>query len=442
MEKKILDLERGERSFKLIIPEDVEAKIRHLCSVVHNVEWSGTLFYTYTGSIDDGNLELTCKDIYVMDIGTGGYTEYEESVDILSFRIEHELLGEDVQEGLIHSHNNMSAFFSGTDQRTLAKEGGDANHFLSLIVNNEGNYVARFTRKIVKEVEEEAIIKSTETSYYNTFGNVKILLTDEEEKIEKVSDTKKDEVVEFFDLDIEKQTASVSFQEIDERLSEIRKAKNTRRAQTNYGSYYSSYRGYDKDGNYESYGQRKAANSHSSYKSLFDTEDDYYWDDVTGWRRGTKPVAKTEKKKDNNTVIEVEASPLAYHYDEAKAEHLCIQLLTGSVFINTKSVDMDEWLKRIDSTYIRRFGNLKIKENKERLIDWIDGMLDFLTYEPDKKLEKKLVESQDFDYMIDVCDLCVVAMYEYLVSIQAKSEVIDLIIERLVKRIPDEFYAL
>lgn len=92
----------------MLIPSDVEAKIRHICSIIHDVEWSGVLFYTHSGSMDDGSFKVECKDIYVMDIGTGGYTEYNEHPSILEYRIQNNLLDESIQEGLIHSHNNMA----------------------------------------------------------------------------------------------------------------------------------------------------------------------------------------------------------------------------------------------------------------------------------------------------------------------------------------------
>lgn len=110
--KEKLKLEKSANTFKLIIPKNVEAKVRHLCNRVHDVEWSGALFYKPEGSFDDGTFKATCIDIFVMDIGTAGYTEYNESPDILSYMCDHpELLEEDVQEGLVHSHNNMAKLF-------------------------------------------------------------------------------------------------------------------------------------------------------------------------------------------------------------------------------------------------------------------------------------------------------------------------------------------
>lgn len=99
---------KNPASFDLIIPEEVEAKIRHLCSKVHDVEWSGTLFYTVEGSLDDGTFKATCVDICVMDIGTGGFTDFRDTPDIINYRLEHGLLGAGIYEALIHSHNNMA----------------------------------------------------------------------------------------------------------------------------------------------------------------------------------------------------------------------------------------------------------------------------------------------------------------------------------------------
>ena len=79
-----MELVKNSTSFDLVIPREVEEKIRHLCSKVHDVEWSGTLFYKAEGSLDEGTFKATCL-------------EHRE-----------ELLHEGVYEGLVHSHNNMA----------------------------------------------------------------------------------------------------------------------------------------------------------------------------------------------------------------------------------------------------------------------------------------------------------------------------------------------
>ena len=143
MEREIL--QKMQSSYKLIIPQHVEGKIRTLLKEVHNIEWSGVLFYTYTGSFESDDLVLTCQDLIPMNIGSGAFTEFEVNEDVVTYMVSHDLL--DCQMGLIHSHHSMATFFSETDVNTLCEEGKDRINFLSLIVNNEGTYSARITEK-------------------------------------------------------------------------------------------------------------------------------------------------------------------------------------------------------------------------------------------------------------------------------------------------------
>lgn len=100
----------GTYNYKLIIPEKVEKKIRFTCQKVWNTEWSGTLFFTHEGSFENNDLVIRCVDIYIMDIGTQAYTEFDMNPDVIAYMCSNpELL--DCQMGLIHSHNNMSKKF-------------------------------------------------------------------------------------------------------------------------------------------------------------------------------------------------------------------------------------------------------------------------------------------------------------------------------------------
>lgn len=99
--KKIAPLEKSTDTYKLIIPLEVEQKIRYICNKISQVEWSGTLFYTYSGSFEDNTLEIKCVDIFPMDIGSSTYTEFDMSPDVIAYMTDHpELL--DCQMGLIH----------------------------------------------------------------------------------------------------------------------------------------------------------------------------------------------------------------------------------------------------------------------------------------------------------------------------------------------------
>lgn len=80
-----------------------------MCAVIHDVEWSGTLFYKVTGKPFTSTMRIVCVDFIVMDIGTAGFTEYMESPDIAAYMVDNDLL--DCKQGLIHSHNNMAKLF-------------------------------------------------------------------------------------------------------------------------------------------------------------------------------------------------------------------------------------------------------------------------------------------------------------------------------------------
>ena len=186
-QKQDIQLRECKDSYKLIIPERVEKMIREWCSLSPNNEWSGTLFYTVEGSFENKDLVLTAQDFYVLDIGTSGFTRYKVTPEICNYMIEHDLL--DCKTGLIHSHDTMNAFFSGTDSTTLKEEGIDSCHYLSLVVCNRGPYVARITRR-VKEV-----IEGTRRVSYPSYDDTVI------ESVEEVNLGEK-EVVEYYNLNI------------------------------------------------------------------------------------------------------------------------------------------------------------------------------------------------------------------------------------------------
>lgn len=208
MEKLPIILEEKSSSIKLIIPAYVENKIRRLCSEISTTEWSGVLFYTTKGTYEK-DLVVTCEDILLMDVGTATYTEFNMSPEVIAYMAEHpESL--DYQQGLIHSHNNMSTFFSGTDKDTLQKEGNDRNHFVSLIVNNEGTYTAAITRKL-NEIKE---VKCKYT--FNSFDNE----INEGEYIKSLNE----DVILYTIMDIEKHSIQ-DFTELNSRIKEIKERK-------------------------------------------------------------------------------------------------------------------------------------------------------------------------------------------------------------------------
>ena len=355
-------------TFKIIIPEEVEKKIRYTCQRIWKDEWSGTLFYKPEGSFEDGTLAIRCVDIYVMDIGTAAYTEFDMSPDVISYMTDNpDLL--DCQMGLIHSHNNMSTFFSGTDTATLKEEGIDRNHFVSLIVNNEGTYTAAITRRLksTKVIEEQFS--------YPTFEDSEI--------VDSKSYEVENEELQWFYLKIEFERAEESFcKELDARLDEIKKAKAAKAAQK--PAYTGGYGGY---GGYQGGTPQQG--------TLFPTT------------QGAKPVqqgTQVGKKVTQsymgqagpaNLIKKEEELPFDYDYIDNKISEeipyghvkfnkktiksLVLQLVTGSVIIpNSSKIDVKKWAQGMVPLYEARFGEggygLKLFKS------WADSYIEFLCW--------------------------------------------------------------
>lgn len=111
------------------------------------------LFYNTTGQFGEEGFEMTAEELFLLDIGTGTYTEYDPSDPEL---IKHMMANRHLltmKKGHIHSHNNMGVFFSGTDDSELIDNCGFHNFYLSLIVNNKNEMCAKVAFKAKGEIE-------------------------------------------------------------------------------------------------------------------------------------------------------------------------------------------------------------------------------------------------------------------------------------------------
>ena len=369
----------GTYNYKLIIPAEVERKIRFACQKVWNTEWSGTLFFTHEGSFENDDLVIRCVDIYIMDIGTQAYTEFDMNPDVISYMCENpELL--DCQMGLIHSHNNMSTFFSGTDTATLKEEGRDRNNFVSLIVNNAGTYTAAITRRIKSKQTMESVS-------YEFFGD-----GEKQDTKEYISDA---DEIEWFYLKIENEDETFSFPDMAARLEEIKqvkaeKAKKAQKAQTPV------YQGGYKPVIANSYGTKagpanlvkKEDNKSKVVQStLFDNADDLPFDDDYNLPYGQVT------------------------FDKVTLKSLVLQLITGSIIIsNDSKIEITKWAKSMPALYEKRFG--KGEEGMKNFKMWADTYTEYLTwYTTDEKLEEL-----GFDET-EICAICAHDMIEELTKL-------------------------
>lgn len=327
-EEKKLELIHQQSIYKMVIPQEVEKKIRLLCREIHSVEWSGVLFYKVSGSFEDKSLTITCVDLFQMDEGTGGYTEYDMSPDVSGYMVDHpELLDAGIYQGLIHSHNNMTTFFSGTDTATLQSEGSDMNHFVSLIVNNAGKYTAGVTRKVkLKQTVNEEFT-------YPTWGD------------ERVSGNRtfivEKEYIQWFNLDIEIEGVCNDFEtEMLERIKEIRTNKaSSRKSAINVRSpYISSNYG----GPIGSYGSPRGYT-------------------IPAGPANTTPIKKEVKQ----STLFGDSDEEFMDYEKFKLSDEIVdwvvkQTITCSVIIpNSSNIDIEKWARSMDSLYKKRFTDKK-----------------------------------------------------------------------------------
>ena len=359
IQKKMPSLEKHTDIYKLVIPADVENKIRYLCNKISQVEWSGTLFYTYSGSFEEGTLEIRCVDIFPMDIGSQTYTEFDMSPDVVAYMTDHpELLN--CQMGLIHSHNNMATFFSGTDTATLREEGNDRNHFVSLIVNNAGTYTAAITRKIT----EKKVISST--FIYRTFDDI--------EKTGTRTVEVEEEAIVYNMLNIVKEgEVTEPFLEINERLEVIKKNK-TRVAATK--APFSTIPYYDglsfTPPVYQ--GNSKEVSRIARQNSLFD--EDFM---------ESEPPRRVERITDPNELA----------IDASVVKSITLQLITGSIAIaDASKIDPVKWTGQMTKLFDKRF-----KEDMNIFHFWAETMVEFVVT---NFIPEEFASFED-DYISELC---------------------------------------
>lgn len=306
MDKNIL--KKQDNTYKLIITPELEEKIRFLCARFPNNEYSGVLFYDYTGRFEDNSLVLTAKDFCLMDYGSATYTEFDKSAEICNYMIEHDLL--ECQQGLMHSHDQMSTFFSGTDLGTLQEEGSDMNNFLSLIVNNTGQYTAAITRKV------KHIPHVTEVLEYEFFGEETINIgNDEYDAIESYE-------IEYFFLNIEKPTVNIGYTDLFNRIEEISKDKTkitniSREPRTNL-----------------------IVDSTLKATPLYKETNIPFSKANTAVQAGVD----TDESIDYNK----------YKFNETDLNNIVKQLLIGSPIFTPK--DLNEWVQKMPTVFSKRFG--------------------------------------------------------------------------------------
>lgn len=204
--KKQYEVLELQQKGKLIITEDVKKKIDQMHNRIGSVEWCGFIFYEKVkGNISQPETYVAkTTDIYMMDIGTHSYTESENHTDDIVSMVDRIPAYMENRYGLIHTHHNMSAFFSGTDTQELHDNVHLYSYYLSLIVNFDGKWCAKIAN----------LIDVNSSSY--------TIKEEDEDDVTVEIPSKK--VMTVFDLNIEFETETYN-EMIDERIEEIKERK-------------------------------------------------------------------------------------------------------------------------------------------------------------------------------------------------------------------------
>lgn len=178
--KKQLDrVPSTDTKIKVVMTEKVLREIQYLCREIAAVEWSGILFYRTEGSIHNpAEMVMTLETILPMHKGTQAYTEYTFDERVVEFLMDNPNV-EDCKMGHIHSHNNMSVFFSGTDWSELEDNAPNHNLYLSLIVNNAMDFCAKvcFIAEGATEVAQTVEYKAKdEAGHYYVYSQEEVVV--------------------------------------------------------------------------------------------------------------------------------------------------------------------------------------------------------------------------------------------------------------------------
>lgn len=268
----------------------------------------------------------------------------------------------------------MSTFFSGTDTATLLEEGTDRNIFVSLIVNNAGNYTAGITRRI----KEKATVKSTLT--YEFFG--------EGPKEEQDNYVAENEYVVWYQMFIDKQGVT-DFALITNRLDEIEKTKKEVKKSNYVDKYYNPNNSYTNNRWGEDIWEDCSDDDYSLYKSANTcNKKENTWEQKNlKFEKETKP---SEKEKSTTDFLDL--------YDKETIDYIILQLLCGSIAIGKASkIDPEKWVKTMTSVFDKRFGASIQGLSVFKM--WADSFIEILIYntDPDNKNYTLDVDYNDED---------------------------------------------
>jgi len=176
---------------KIFIPEYVKKQIDYLHLGYPDKEWSGMLAYTVEKLELGKEISIRVEGVYPMDLGKASYTEFEyenKIAEVYDIFEEKGITIEDLKVGLIHSHHNMTSYFSGTDTKEISSNAKKHNYYLSLVVSTNEEYAARLAFPSKVDVTENHKIlnsKGEEVSMPKSYQKESLITIDLDPVIEQ-----------------------------------------------------------------------------------------------------------------------------------------------------------------------------------------------------------------------------------------------------------------
>ena len=385
-------------------------KIQYLCTRINEVEWSGILLYSVKGSIKEPEkMELHVEDIIPMDKGSAGATEYEYNkksmFDTSKFDDKHidyiDAMCDEHPEvlewkvGHIHSHNNMGVFFSGVDIKELEDNAKSHNFYLSLVVNNKMETVA----KVISYAEAKHIF---EGSFKAKDEN------GDDYEIEKGTFDFHKTLTKTFDCQIIKDEQVIRvdarFQTyVDEIIKEADSRPKYQGYQVKPSGFQSGFQGQDYDNTYgrdyrgyPSYQQQPFTGQQPVHKDIIPivpkTENNF--NKLGGINKGPSPEKNKFHNKSNKAIEEIDFKGI--NAGISVIDRFLVYLLNNGEF--EEGVTVEEFLDLIEDDVIKG--------------DWILDVRDFVSKYPTYYAQCFPEFVEDEDYTIEMTEAVIEVLGE------------------------------
>lgn len=265
------------------------------------------------------------------------------------------------------------AFLSGQDIKMVQQEGNDTNCFVSLVVDTKGTYVAIVTRKL--QSKSEVTIKSLGTSY-EFFGEGSKTIAKDCSEIVKTVDK---EVIEYFNLQVERHEVPNTLGYLDSRFDEIIAKKNAESSKGNSTSSQEFPQAGHSDGEFFSWLHSGNNSNNAKEPTLFNVPNDK-----------TVPA----------TTLPVDWTP-----NPQKVHEAAVHIVTLNLILNTKDFNFKYWITRhMNNVYNKVFGcsDIDCKSNlPTAFTEWKDFIIQFvLDYFDDSDIPNALMD--DYDQFISI----------------------------------------